>query len=108
MGSLEEQISKCVRVRALVAYNPRPKFYTINTTRDSRNRKKLLTKTQSKRILSAGLVALKNPPRYYKDQFLHLKDALLSEWRNVFVSCKDSSPLLPYGLPVAVHLMLSQ
>ena len=40
MGSLEEQLSKCVRVRALVAYNPRPKFYTINTTRDSRNRER--------------------------------------------------------------------
>jgi len=77
MVVLENHLDKCARVRALVSWNPRPTFYTVNTTQDSRNREKPLTKTMSKRILSAGLVALKNQPRYYKDPFLHLKDALL-------------------------------
>jgi len=42
MVSLDEQIKNCGRIRAIVIYNPRPRFYTVNTTRDSRNREKLI------------------------------------------------------------------
>jgi len=69
-SSIGEQLSKC---RELVANNPRPKFHTTNTTQDSRNRERLLNESESKKLFSPGLVDIKNSPRYYKDQVLHLK-----------------------------------